>query len=80
MLDNATRNAKAILNHTASAVKAGDVNAAARNQVEFVREQVAVINEQQVELFDLSNVIAKDMVEAGSLAAHTVAEPAKAAG
>ena len=73
------RSDKAALDHAAKVVKAGDVNAAAKSQVEFVREQIAVINDQQVELFDLTNAIAKDMAEAGTDAANAAAEQVKAA-
>lgn len=79
VLDNATTNAKSVFDHAAKSVKAGDMNAAATSQIEFVGAQTAVLNEQQVELFDLTNAIAKDMFEASSAAAQATAERVKTA-
>ncbi|MEM8688488.1 MAG: hypothetical protein AAGF81_14240 [Pseudomonadota bacterium] len=78
VLDNATTNAKSMFDHAAKSVKTGDMKAAASSQIEFVGAQTAVLNEQQVELFDLTNAIAKDMFEASSAAAQATAERVKA--
>lgn len=70
LLDNATVNAKAALDHGAQVAKANDVQAAANLSVEFAKAQALIWADQQLEIFEMTKSISKDMAEANAAAAE----------
>ena len=74
LLDNAARNTEAVLVNAAAVLKAKDVQTAVAGQFEFARGQIAVVQDQQMELIDLSSKIVSDLFEAATAAANASAE------
>lgn len=77
MIDNAEKNTEAAFENAKAVLRCKDVTEATKLQAEFAQAQIAVVNNQISELFNLSQEVADEMVKAGTKVANEAADQFK---